>query len=378
MRNFFYATATLVGIIVGAGIFGIPYVTAQAGFWVGQFYIIFLAGVTLLVHLSYGEVVERTEGTHRLPGYAEKYLGKGARHLITFAFFFSGYAALLLYILIAGVFLHTLSASQLSAEWGSVFLWIFGSFAIARGLRAVGWIEFVTGIFLFVVFVVIVGLGVPHVRADNFRGWSPDNILLPYGVVLFAMAGVTAIPEVRALLGAGGKRFGAAIVAGTLIPAVLYMIFVTIVVGVSGAETSPEALRGLLPALGGGAVWLGSLFGFLAITKAFMVLGITIKDTLLYDFRIPNYFSTALTTGVPAALFFLGVRQFIEIMDVSGAVLGAIIGVSVLLMVLRARRHGDRSPGLSIPVPSAIIYSAAVVLAGGGILQVVYIIFQNV
>src|SRR3989344_5432749 len=128
MRDFLSATATLIGIIVGVGIFGIPYVTAQAGFWIGQFYIVFLAGVTLLVHLLYGEVVERTEGTHRLPGYAEKYLGKGAKRLITVAFFFSGYAALLLYIVIVEELLENLTFQGIPAVWGSILFWFLGSF----------------------------------------------------------------------------------------------------------------------------------------------------------------------------------------------------------------------------------------------------------
>jgi len=40
-KNFFYAVAILVGTIVGAGVFGIPYTIARFGFFPGIFYLFF-------------------------------------------------------------------------------------------------------------------------------------------------------------------------------------------------------------------------------------------------------------------------------------------------------------------------------------------------
>jgi len=34
-KNFLYASATLIGTIVGAGMFGLPYVVARSGFLIG-------------------------------------------------------------------------------------------------------------------------------------------------------------------------------------------------------------------------------------------------------------------------------------------------------------------------------------------------------
>jgi len=41
-KRVYFAVSSLVGTIVGAGIFGIPYVLIKAGFFVGIFYLIFL------------------------------------------------------------------------------------------------------------------------------------------------------------------------------------------------------------------------------------------------------------------------------------------------------------------------------------------------
>src|SRR3989339_612129 len=91
--NFFYAVAILIGMIIGAGIFGIPYVVAQAGFAVGLFYLVLLGGAVMLLHLFYGEIVLRTKQEHRLIGYAAKYLGKEAKKIATLTVLFEYYGS---------------------------------------------------------------------------------------------------------------------------------------------------------------------------------------------------------------------------------------------------------------------------------------------
>jgi len=101
-KNFIFAVATLVGAIVGLGMFGIPYAASRAGFFVGIGYIVVLGFVMLLLHLIYGEVVERTEGNHRLTGYVEKYLGKKYKRVLGVFIIFALYTALLAYIIVGG------------------------------------------------------------------------------------------------------------------------------------------------------------------------------------------------------------------------------------------------------------------------------------
>ena len=81
--NFFCAIAVLIGTIVGAGTFGLPFVFAKAGFTAGILYLLALTAVVLAIHLVYGEIILRTNGSHRLVGYAAKYLGPQAQILTT-------------------------------------------------------------------------------------------------------------------------------------------------------------------------------------------------------------------------------------------------------------------------------------------------------
>ena len=75
-KPFLEAVATLIGTMVGAGVLGIPYVFARAGFVTGLIDLIILGTAIVFIYLYLGEVVLRTKGNHQLTGYAEKYLGK--------------------------------------------------------------------------------------------------------------------------------------------------------------------------------------------------------------------------------------------------------------------------------------------------------------
>ena len=103
--QFFCAIAVLIGTIVGAGTFGLPYVFARAGFSAGIFYLLVLTFAVLAVHLIYGEIILRTSGSHRLVGYTDKYLGKRAKILATVVALVEYYGALLAYTILGGEFL---------------------------------------------------------------------------------------------------------------------------------------------------------------------------------------------------------------------------------------------------------------------------------
>ncbi len=99
------AIAVLVGTTIGAGIFALPHVIAQAGLAIGLTYLLGLGILNLLLNIIYGEVILCTTGDHQLTGYAQIYLGKKGKALATAAMFFSLYGALLAYLIKIGQFL---------------------------------------------------------------------------------------------------------------------------------------------------------------------------------------------------------------------------------------------------------------------------------
>ena len=68
VKHFWGAVATMIGTIIGAGVLGIPYVIAKAGFVTGIIVIVGLGLLMMLMFLYFGEVVLRTKGKHQMTG----------------------------------------------------------------------------------------------------------------------------------------------------------------------------------------------------------------------------------------------------------------------------------------------------------------------
>ena len=200
------------------------------------------------------------------------------------------------------------------------------------------------------------------------------DFFLPYGVVLFAFAGILAIPEVRELIKMDGRQYKKAIILGTLIPMAVYILFTVLVVGISGTGTSHEALAGLSGILSSGAIRIGAVFGILALATSYLVLGLNLKHTFEYDWKTKKVFAGAMVTVVPILLFIGGIEQFIEIISFSGAVFGAIFAVLIILIYKKTLTHGDKEPGYTLSVPKLLLWGLVGLFALGGVYEIIYLI----
>lgn len=379
-NNFFYAWAILVGTIVGAGIFGIPYALARAGFFLGILYLCLLGLVLTLVHLCLAEITLRTQGQHRLVGYVKKYLGNKAGMLMTFVLVVSLFGALLAYIVLGGQFLSNIFG-------GSNFVWSLAFFVLAGallffGLRPIAKTELLMAGFLVLIIILILIWSWPRLSLNNLSSLDPSSIFLPYGVIFFALAGNMAVLELKDLLKkelkakTGGQKMRQVIVAGTLVPALLYMIFALAVVGTAGSRTSPEAISGLGLIFGRPIIIIASLFGFLAVFTSFLTLGLGLQKMFHLDYVIPKNWAFVLVLFLPLAAYLAGLRNFIIIIGFVGAVLGGLEGVMIMLTYRASRRlkKPERQPEMSLNLPSFVPWILISLFALGIIYQIYYFI----
>jgi len=349
--QFFYAVAILVGMIVGAGTFGIPYVFSQAGFGVGFFYLAIISVVVLAVNLFYGETILRTQQPHHIVGYASKYLGIRFKKIVTAVILFEYYGALLVYLILGGDFL-----SAIFGQWlgGPDYLWVIvffsaGAVGIFWRLGVFARNELIITVLLLAAVMVLIIAGLPSINLANFATLDLSKSFLPYGVILFAMAGSTAIPEMRQILRGQERKLKKAILAGTLIPAVLYFFFALVVVGVSGSQTSPEAIKGLAAHLGGWVIVAGAIFGILAVYTSFLVVGMATRRIYQQDYGVKKLWSFFLACVIPLAAYLAGLKNFIVIIGFVGAIFSGLDGILTILIYFRAKRNGDRAPEYRLP-----------------------------
>lgn len=379
--NVLKATSSLVGTIIGAGIFGVPYVMAQSGFWPGLVLFGALTGLMLILHLMYAEVVERTGSGHRLTGYMEIYFGKKAKDFTTISVVLAVFGSLVVYILMAMEFLNSVFGELFSNKlyWGIMF-WALLSIGIVKGIKTVSNAETVLLGLLGFVLLMITFRGAPMIEFSNFNSFNFKNIFVPYGVILFALAGFQAIPEMRYLIGKedlpapqarqAGKSFKRSVVAGVLFSALVTALFAFIVVGVSGETTSPEAISGLEQFLGKEIVYLGAIFGLIAIATTYLIMGVNIKESFMYDWKMKRWKSDFLVVSVPMVLIFIGVRDFINVIGIVGAVLGAVNGLFITLLFVASKKKNKES-SLNMRVPKLVLMAVILALVLGGFYEII-------
>lgn len=356
-KSVFDAIAIYVGTAVGAGIFGLPYVFVQAGFWFGVFYLVFLSLVFLILYWLYSEVVLRTKDFHHLTGYAEKYLGRWGKRIALVALLFGFYGALTAYLIGLGEFLNNLLGPYLNGNATVYGLGLFGIFSLAilLGLGTVALLDRFMVVILLLVVVIVVLVGLPHVDYQNYLPVKWSQLFLPYGVVFFALAAGSAVPNMARLL-PDKKKLKRVIFIAWLIPSIIYFLFTAVVVGITGVHTTETAITGLSTVLGHWVLPLGSLFGILTMGTSFLCLGVALKEIYKYDFHLPNFFSWLLVVVIPLIIYLLKLGGFISIMSVAGAIMGGLDGILMVLIWQRAKKLGDRQPEYSIKLPKPLIY----------------------
>jgi len=372
-KNFLYATAVLVGTMVGVGVFGIPFAFSKAGFWVGFFFLVFIGFITLLLNLMYGEVVLRTHEEHQITGYTDKYLGRWFKRAIFFSVSLALYSALLVYIVIAGEFLNNIFSSVFYASPTSYSLifFIVLSILILWGIKRISWVElFLVGLFAVVVFLIF-GVGIAKIVPSNFAEIQPEFWFLPYGVLLFAFAGFSAIPIQRDILRGQENNLKKSILWAVLLTGVLYLLFAITVLGISGGATSPDAISGLYEFLGSKIIFLGSLFGILAVSTSFLMLGSAFLEMFNLDYNIPRKFAWFLVVAPPLVLFLVGLRTFIDIISLAGSVAIGLEGIVLTFVYIKSKSRGDRVPEYSLELPK-FIYYLLIFMFGAGIIYALF------
>ena len=372
-KNFLHATAMLIGTMVGAGIFGIPFAFAKAGFFVGFGFLIITVTITLLFDLIVAEIALRTNGQHQIVGFAQLYMGPWSKRMMFFSYLVGIYGALLAYIVIAGEFLNNIFSHFFYVAPGTynVIFFILVSLIIPFGLRTIAAVEFVMAGLFIALILAIIAIGAPHVVVSNFLGVTPEFWFLPYGVLLFALGGLSSVPIQRQILKGQERNLKKSIILAVLFTAVLYLLFAAVVVGVSGDVTSPEALSGLFDFLGTKIILLGSIFGVVAIATSYMMLGTAMSEIFMFDYKVPRRYAWLLVVLPPFLLYLSGLRTFIDIISLVGVFSIGLECVILLFVFRKAKSHNTREPEFSLRLPTWLLYLLGFVFLAGVVYELV-------
>jgi amino acid permease len=336
-QNFFLPVAILADLVIGAGVFTLPYIFYKSGFLIGAIYLVVFGVIALVIHLMYAEVVIKTKTRHRLIGYANIYLGK-------FGFYVSLVLNLLGNVLVLGVFL-ILSVSffnliwqisiwqQVLIIWGISPLLIFVSnYGLAESEL---WLN--DGILLGLLSLFLLKSTDSVTLWPSLLNYNLENWLLPLGPVAFSFLGIQAVPLVidyfrdRAphLVTKDYVWERRIIKFGTLLPVVLYAIFIVAILFVS-SEVTPDSVSGLIGQIGAPALFIVGIFGILNIRSSYTIIGRDLRDSLVYDLNLKSKWLSFGVLLLPLIVFILFQNRLVDLVSFIGSV---IVVVQIILVI---------------------------------------------
>tara|TARA_Y100000310_G_scaffold308712_1_gene352103 strand:- start:1159 stop:2274 length:1116 start_codon:yes stop_codon:yes gene_type:complete len=368
-KKFWSAAFTLSGSIIGAGILGLPYVFAKAGFFIGLAWLIFLGLILILVNLYLGEVTLRTKGTHQLKGYAKKYLGEKGSKIMFLAIVFGIYSALLAYLIGEGQSISRIitGTTSYSLLFGILF-WLALTVLLRKGLRGLRKIE-TWGVLAII--GIIIGIFIwffPAIQTPQITEINPSFVFMPIGVVMFALLGFTAIPELRREIEGNEKELKKAIIIGATIPLILYILFSFTVVGVLGKSVQEVATL----SLGSAALILGIFTMF----SSYFVHSFILRDFLRYDLRLSKksifFWVSIFPLILYLAITIFNIAGFVGVLGIGGVISGGITGMLILVMNYKSKQKSTRKPEFQIPINWPIIIIISIIFLLGIITQLFF------
>lgn len=326
---------------IGAGVFALPYIFKESGWFVSIFYLVVLGGLIVMAHYFYWLVLKKTGGENRLLGFAKIIFGKIGFNFAFVVIVGGLFLALVVYLILGSQFLKMIFPS-LRDDLALAIFWFLSSFPLVLKLKRLAGLEFLGAILMTtIILLVFFGAGnysiFEKVSAINFK-----NLLLPFGAILFSLAAWTVVEPIYELnkntKNETKKNALFVFLFGTFLAAAFYFLFIVGIFG-SAAKITPDTLSGLVDWPFWKIVILG-IFGLFAIWTSYIPISLEIKNSLEKDLSLGKILSIGLLLFLPPFLITLGLDSFLRAVELAG---GLFLSLQYLLIFVISRKILDLS-----------------------------------
>ncbi|CAL0317552.1 unnamed protein product [Lupinus luteus] len=366
----------VAGTTVGAGILAIPAVTQESGFLASAVTCIicwlFMVVTGLLVaEVNVNTMCELGSGGVSLVSMARRTLGEVGVQISCWSYIFIHYALLVAYMARSSDILTNFLGIPI---WGSATLFslIFGGICFFGSQRFIGAVNgaLVIGIISSFAILVAVASGDLHLSALLKANFEAAPMSIPIVALSFVYQNV--VPVLCTNLEGDLVKVRSAIILGTCIPLVLFLIWNAVILG-----TVSDNVMGLDPiqqlrSTNGTVGPIVEVFSLLAIATSYIGFVLGLSDFLADLLKLPTTSENRplpyiLTLVPPLILSLLDPEIFFKALDFAGT-----YGVLVLFGVIPAAmswsdRYSKSSPSVNLPelVPGGRI-TLLMVLGGSG------------
>lgn len=285
-ENILGATMMVTGCCVGAGMIGLPVLSAAAGFLPSFLAIVFSCVASIGTGLILLEATLWFEGRVNLLSIAEFAFGRWGKAVVGVLFLFLFYGIFVAYLDGSGqLFTALIPSRELS-----LLLSVIGVGAtIYLGAHGVDRINRYLMVGLILSYGLIVAMGVTHVEPKNlnYRNWMATIALLPILFISFGYQNL--VPSLTHYLRKNVAAIRTAICLGNAIPLGIYCLWNFVILG-SVRDPSASGHNLVTDLLQGSALALAiQWFSFFALFTSFITVGLSFVDFLRDGFRKPPH-----------------------------------------------------------------------------------------
>lgn len=378
-KSFKEGVALLCGTIIGSGYLILPFSFLKAGVLPNIFWLIFFTCCLIIVNLIYAEINLVTHNNHRLPGYADLYLGKIFKLLSRAIFILGILGGLIVYLILGSRFLILLASPifKLSTNNATLIFWILSSIVVFLNFKFSSKVNLYLTIFTVFIFFIVSIFCLINADFNNFKIIPTESFFFPYGLILYSLIGWLVIPEIIVLIQNNKedqKIIKPIILVGTIIPMVVYFIFGLSVFLLSGANTSSDAFTSLINFLPQPLFVLAALMAFLEILNSYFSFGISAISTLKNDFGFKKQTAQILFLILPIAIFFIGFIDFVKIIAVLGASFESLNILMILLIYNKLKKTTKNQEEKLISISKPLLIALVVIFVVGGIIGTINVL----
>ncbi|QIW09222.1 aromatic amino acid transport family protein [Francisella sp. LA112445] len=296
----FGAAMIISGTCIGAGMLAIPATVASCGFFIGSILIICIWALMTFTALVLAEVNLKMDDGSNFIEMTSKTLGPIGVAIVWICYVLLLYSLVAAYTVGGGSLLSTTLSSldiSLSEKFtGIIFILILGVF-IYISTRVVDHVNklMLTGKLL--AFFLLIAVLVPHISTDHlsYQIKNPNFIWAAFPILLTSFGFHHIVPTLRTYVGSNRSSLRQAIILGSSVPLVIYLLWIFATLGslpvatptgILGKE-SGEITSVIVTHFEGTSGYISTisfLFGFFALATSF--LGVALG---LFDFNRSTY-----------------------------------------------------------------------------------------
>ncbi len=281
----------IAGSCIGAGMLALPIMTGLAGFFPALVALFIAWAFMTFSAFLLVEVCGWFSGQVNLLSMAKESLGNVGRTIGWFTYLFLFYALLVAYISASGgissAIIMDLFGFHLPAWGASLFFTVLFGWIVYLGTRPVDLFNRILMVGLIATYLGMIGLGIFQIHPQLFLHFAPQYTFLALPVLVVSFGFQNMIPSLTAYMQGDLRRVRLAILGGSLLALVVYVLWTVLVLGTVSLEgphgildsyqRGEEATMALHASLGSDKIaGFARSFAFFAIVTSFLAQGLSL------------------------------------------------------------------------------------------------------